>query len=830
VRARTRPAPGKGTTLKRATVDFGIDLGTTNSEIAVASGGCVQVLRNALHDEATPSVVRIDPGGGVVVGKQAYERLMSDPGNTHAQFKRLMGTQQRLVFERAKKTMAPEELSAEVLKALRQDAKRTLGEEIDAAVITVPAMFEIPQLEATRRAAALAGIGCSPLLQEPIAAALAYGYQAEALDGYLLVYDFGGGTFDCSVLRSDGGQLTVVNHAGDNYLGGKNLDSAVVEHLLPRLINECGLSEPAYRASQHARGKLYFRAEATKIQLSTAQTATLELDGLGRGLEDFEASLTVRRAEYERIVQPIFAKTLDIVERLLAEARLDKKSISQVILVGGPTQTPIARAMVAEALGQEPRYNVDPTTVVAQGAAWFAASQALPAGRPVPVPSSGALPVQLVYDPVSQDEEATLGGRFPKGAPARVQITRADGGWKGGSLAVDGGTFLAPVVLRPRATNEFRIQAFDTAGREVAIAPASVTISHGPKVESAVLSRSVRAGFSDNTSVLLLQKGTPVPCEGRSPRGALTTAKAVPKGGASDLLRIPFLQGEQERADRNVRVGEILIQGTALSRDLPADSEVEIRVAVDRDFQTRFSAYVPLLDQEFDAVRALPHSPLPDVAELSESLELERARLQRAPANPEAAEQARRKLDEMRTQVDRASAQDQDAAEQAERCLREVRIAIDAIEEAGRWPALRERWAEALAFAEMAMAVGQAADRTDLDRIKAEGERLDNSGNYASLERQCLRAEQLGFTVLARQDSFWVEQLQEMSKATARTTQPQRAKALTEEGRLAVDRGDFASLRTIVAELWRLLPGDEKPPAHARFASDLKRKAAAGYL
>src|ERR1700675_1894311 len=177
--------------MARNTIDFGIDLGTTNSEIAVVDKGNVHVIRNGFRDEITPSAVRIDRKGSIIVGKLASNQRVDDRENTHTQFKRLMGSQQILNFPNSGRRMKPEELSAEVLKSLRQDVLREIGEEISASVITIPALFEIPQCDATRRAAELAGISCSPLLQEPIAAALSYGFHVDTLGGFYFVYDLG---------------------------------------------------------------------------------------------------------------------------------------------------------------------------------------------------------------------------------------------------------------------------------------------------------------------------------------------------------------------------------------------------------------------------------------------------------------------------------------------------------------------------------------------------------------------------------------------------------------------------------------------------------------
>jgi molecular chaperone DnaK len=167
--------------MARQTIDYGIDLGTTNSEIAVVDKGHLQVLRNGFEEEITPSAVRIDKKGAVIRGKLAYNQRIDDRENTHTQFKRLMGSQQVLTFPNSGRSMKPEELSAEILQSLRDDVRRKMREEIESAVITIPAMFEAPQWNATTKAAELAGLKFAPLLQEPIAAALAYGFQADSL-------------------------------------------------------------------------------------------------------------------------------------------------------------------------------------------------------------------------------------------------------------------------------------------------------------------------------------------------------------------------------------------------------------------------------------------------------------------------------------------------------------------------------------------------------------------------------------------------------------------------------------------------------------------------
>lgn len=225
----------------RTTIDYGIDLGTTNSAIAVLKGTQAQVIPNNEGSSFTPSAVWIDKRGRLHVGREAKQRHEQDPDNCHIEFKLLMGQGERCkkTFAKSGREMLPEELSAEVLKSLKADVRQSTGEELIAAVITVPAAFEVDQCDATRKAAELAGFTTSPLLQEPVAAALAYGFQSGSDNVFWMVYDFGGGTFDAAVIQVRDGVIQVVNHAGNNYLGGQRIDWDIVnKKLIPELTKQ----------------------------------------------------------------------------------------------------------------------------------------------------------------------------------------------------------------------------------------------------------------------------------------------------------------------------------------------------------------------------------------------------------------------------------------------------------------------------------------------------------------------------------------------------------------------------------------------------------------
>ena len=215
--------------MSRTTIDFGIDLGTTNSAVAVLNGVSPEIIKNNEKDaDITPSAVYIDKKGITRLGEAAKSRVPDSGGDVYLEFKRRMGTDHVYKFKSSGQQRKPEDLSAEILKSLKGDVQQKTGEILESAVITVPAAFELHQCDATRKAAQLAGFKDSPLLQEPVAAALAYGFQTDGKKAYWLVYDFGGGTFDAAVIKAEEGSIHVVNHGGDNFLGGSDIDWAII--------------------------------------------------------------------------------------------------------------------------------------------------------------------------------------------------------------------------------------------------------------------------------------------------------------------------------------------------------------------------------------------------------------------------------------------------------------------------------------------------------------------------------------------------------------------------------------------------------------------------
>ena len=304
---------------------IGIDLGTTNSSLAVFDGEAVSVVPNAAGENLTPSVVRLDPRGNVIVGRRARAALESDPASTRSEWKRLMGTAELLSFGAAPgRALSPQELSAHVIGSLLGDARDALGFGPRAAVISTPALFEVPQNHATVEAGKRAGLEEVVLIQEPIASAIAAGWRGDSA-GTWMVFDLGGGTLDVSLLETKDGRLRVIDHAGDNFLGGKDLDQALLDLVLRQAraqkgarpdsgggpgLRVSGASERTTPRPRRALERLRVACEQAKIELSRAREALVlvsDVDlGLGAANDDGAGSteVVVTRADLERVMGP----------------------------------------------------------------------------------------------------------------------------------------------------------------------------------------------------------------------------------------------------------------------------------------------------------------------------------------------------------------------------------------------------------------------------------------------------------------------------------------------------------------------------------------------
>jgi len=339
-------------------VIVGIDLGTTNSLCAVWQEGAARLVPNAHGTVLTPSAVSVDANGEILVGLAARERVQSHPERSAAAFKRYMGTERKLVL--ASREFRPEELSALVLRALKADAEAFLGEPVDEAIITVPAYFNDTQRKATRIAGELAGLKVPRLLNEPTAAALAYGLQEAMRESKFLVFDLGGGTFDVSVLELFEGVIEVRATAGDNFLGGEDFVDAIVDWF-PRAAK---LELPSAETDPAPHAQLRRQAEAAMRRLSEVDATEIEVTWKERG-----HAAKLSRDAFQRLAEPLLQRLRRPIERAVHDARIKPGELTHVVLAGGATRMPMVRRLAGLLLGRPPMQQINPDEVVAQGAA-----------------------------------------------------------------------------------------------------------------------------------------------------------------------------------------------------------------------------------------------------------------------------------------------------------------------------------------------------------------------------------------------------------------------------------------------------------------------------
>jgi molecular chaperone DnaK len=345
----------------------GIDLGTTNSEVALVRDGQPHVFAED-GDPILPSFVGLSEDGRLLVGKAARNQWVLAPERTVKSIKRKMG--QDVKVKLGEQEYRPQEISAMILKTLRDRAARQLGTPVDKAVITVPAYFNDAQRQATREAGELAGLEVVRILNEPTAASLTYDPNERALRR-MLVYDLGGGTFDVSVVQAQEGVVEVLASHGDTQLGGDDFDDLLLNLVCDRFHQEHGVD---LRASLVSRARVLRAVEAAKRQLSDHPFARIEEEFIAeKGGQALHLNVELSRAEYEGLIQPLLDRTMDCVQRALDDANLVPASIDKVVLVGGSTRTPLVSQLLEERLDQPPHQEVNPDLCVAMGAAVQAA-------------------------------------------------------------------------------------------------------------------------------------------------------------------------------------------------------------------------------------------------------------------------------------------------------------------------------------------------------------------------------------------------------------------------------------------------------------------------
>lgn len=614
--------------MSRTKIDYGIDLGTTNSAISRIENGEAVIKKTETLKDTMPSCVFINKKKVIQVGDSAYNSLKrdkltaiknnSEDTNAFIEFKRTMGTDKRYFSSNLGRELSSEELSSEVLKSLKSFIK---DETVSAVVITVPAAFKNNQIDSTRQAAKLAGFEYVEVLQEPVAAATAYALENKNKDGFWLVFDFGGGTFDAALLKVEEGIMKVMDTEGNNYLGGKNLDLAIVDEIIFPYIEEnyeidSFLEDDTKK--QILRNAMKFYAEEAKVKLSFNPTHNIlsdlgDIPGEDDNGDEFELDITVTNKDMERVLSPIFQQSIDLCKTLLKRNNLRGDDLTSLILVGGPTFSPVLRQMLTDQI-KKPDTSVDPMTVVSKGAAIYASTVDL--SDEIKEQKRDRLKIQLDINhessTVETEEYVTVkiltdktDGIIPDNV--FVEFNRSDKGWSSGKVEINDLGEVIDVNLVEGKTNTFDVLLYDIKGNLLDCEPNHFSIIQGVAGIGSMQVLPYNYGIEIHqrstgknifTQIQGLERNKALPVVGT--RNGLKTPKDIRAGLEADFITIPLYQGEHDsdgtRAIYNEHVYDAKISGADLPAFLPAGSDVDLTINIDKSQNIKVVAYFPYLD------------------------------------------------------------------------------------------------------------------------------------------------------------------------------------------------------------------------------------------
>lgn len=819
-------------------INFGIDLGTTNSVIAKfdPEQGQVETFRNPTgHKDTLPSVVGFRKER-TLVGDKARELLMNDPKSVVATFKRKMGTTESFTIEALGQSRTPVELSAIVLKELKGFIHT--GEALNSAVITIPASFDTIQSNATKQAGQQAGIKQVVLLQEPIAASLAYANKkSKSLkSGSWLVYDLGGGTFDVALVRTAAdGEIKIVDHEGDNYLGGADFDQLLAEQVLaPRLEKEGRFEDllAQLKSRTHHRNalwqKLLFQAEKAKVELSHATSAEVELATKDDDGETIDTVCEITRSEYEALVKPLVDRTVDMVRVILNRNSVQPADLQFVLMVGGSTLMPFVRKRVEECIGVPVACDIDPTTAIAMGAAYFAAGKEIeeaPLGQPAQ--SAKRVQVKGVYQKATREAEEMFNARVSgQWQGCSYRIRRQDGGFDSGIKAMRE-RISEDLPLVGDSYNIFRFEVLDETNRRVECDFDVIQIAHGKySVAGQLLPEDLCLQTDDPDTgearlELLAQRNTLLP--GRSKK-TFTVNRTVLKGAAEDVLHLIVKEGNADDLPESTKtVGFLTVSGRQLTRDLPKGTDIEVKLEISESRDLTFTVYVEASDQEFREIFAPTFRNVQTQALAYESRTLlekveEEISLAVEHDNFEAAEelkQLRKRVSELEKDASKLSPDDStDDRHKLDADKRKFAAEVGRLTKSKRYDAKRIEYEESRRFCEtVVLEHGNDRERKQMaDLVKHESYVLD-SANTRRLEELTAQFDALKFTILRRVPDFLQAMFERFASQQPKMNDQTQARSLIEAGRIAITQQQWSKVDEVSFALYQLLPSRDQQSA-----------------
>jgi len=522
-----------------------------------------------------------------------------------------MGTDKVYPSSNLGRDLTSEELSAEVLKALKSFIT---DEDVSSVVITVPAKFTVNQKTATMQAAKLAGFDHCELLQEPIAASMAYGISSEQKDGIWMVFDFGSCSFDAALVKVEDGIMQVFDTEGANYLGDKNFDEAIVDKLIIPYLQanfsiEGILADKSKNEVLHEAMKTY--AEEAKNQLSFKDSEDIisSMGDLGEDEDgkEIELDLTLTQSQIFKVMRPYFQKAVDICKKLLEKNNLKGNQLSKLILVGGPTHSPLIRQMLREQITPNVDTSIDPMTAVATGAALYASTIDAEIKEEDIKQDTILLDVGYESTTVETTEWVSIKLLDESLDSVMVELVRSDKAWSSGKTGINAMGNVIETQLLEGKPNSFSVVAYDKCGNQVPCFPNEITIIQGSKVGSAVLPYSFAMEYRDECTglkllrpVVGLERNNPIPAIGNI---KLRTSSTLRPGYSCDTIEVPIYQVDGSYDNLALKpaflyehVADIVVTGKDVNTIIPKGSYVEITLKVDRSEMMKMEVFFPSCD------------------------------------------------------------------------------------------------------------------------------------------------------------------------------------------------------------------------------------------
>ena len=828
----------------RTKIDYGIDLGTTNSAITRMESGEPTIKKSkGFGMDTTPSCVWFNRKGMAIVGFNAKNDLASERiaafaendeslVNGFEEFKRTMGSDISYDCAQTGKSYSSEELSAEVLKSLKGYIQ---DEEINSIVITMPDRFEQHSVDATQRAAELAGFQYCELLSEPTAASMAFGMNAQAKDGMWLVFDFGGGTFDVVIMESKEGIINQVGTSGDNKLGGKNIDDAIIDNIIIPYLQE-NYSVDKILADDKRKNLLRKAvkkdAEEAKINLSSKENSEyglLTTQPIGTDDEglDIWIDLTIPIDQFEEVLKPILQRSIDISNKLLKKNKLTGSDLTTILMIGGTTFSETLREMVKEQISNKINTSIDPMTAVSKGAALFASTKDIPDS--IRETDKSKIQLTLHYQPDCAETETKVGikidrdgnkGKIPD--KIFVQFNRKDEGWLSGKIELIDDSDIIDVQLEQGKSNIFSIVVTDKKGTVFPCEPESISILgiKGPK-ERLPYDLCVDAfEFAKRKHHLIpienLERGQALPAKGVK---VFKSMNDLRPGKKEDELNIPVYNGEpRTKSIYANHAGTSKITGDDIPGFLPKNSDIEITLEVNSSRQIKLTASFPSLDdhmheETFD--HFIQTTPDPETLELeinNVNNSLDYLIDDFSDVDTLETESIRSNIEEVKNIFTGGKSDDETRIQVLER-IREINRNIDKLRDDSEWPSVLEELSQSLKALESTIEkYGGDQASTLFDQLSVQAKSViekqdinlakDLIGNIMALNQEIIRQE--------HGVAYWISFIKWFDDVfdTHDWTDKKQARHLINEAKeiINADRATEANIRPIIAQLYELLP------------------------